>query len=67
MARDCLAESIKRLHKRGYRIIFHVHDEVILESDKDIKVEDIESIMAEPIKWAEGLNLSVRWIRSRFL
>lgn len=66
VARDCLAESIKRLHKRGYRIIFHVHDEVILESDKDIKVEDIESIMAEPIKWAEGLNLSAAGFEADF-
>lgn len=66
VARDCLAESVKRLHKRGYRILFHVHDEVILESDKDIKVEDIESIMAEPIKWAEGLNLSAAGFEADF-
>ena len=43
-----------------------MHDEVILESDKDIKVEDIESIMAEPIKWAEGLNLSAAGFEADF-
>lgn len=66
VARDCLAESIKRLHKRGYRIIFHVHDEVILETNKDVLVEDIENIMAEPIEWAEGLNLSASGFETMF-
>ena len=35
VARDCLAESIFRLHKAGYKIAFHVHDEVVLDVPKD--------------------------------
>lgn len=66
VARDCLAESIKNLHNRGFRLIFHVHDEVILETNKDVLVEDIENIMAEPIKWAEGLNLSASGFETMF-
>lgn len=31
IARDCLAVSLLRLHEAGYKINFHVHDEVILE------------------------------------
>ncbi len=66
VARDCLAESIKNLHNRGFRLIFHVHDEVILETNKDVLVEDIENIMAEPIEWAEGLNLSASGFETMF-
>lgn len=66
VARDCLAESIKRLYKRGYRIIFHVHDEIILEADESVKVEEIENIMAESVNWAEGLNLTAAGFESQF-
>ncbi|MBB4825010.1 hypothetical protein HNO89_002236 [Sporosarcina luteola] len=30
IARDCLAVSLLRLDEAGYRINFHVHDEVVL-------------------------------------
>ena len=66
VARDCLAESIKRLHNKGYKIIFHVHDEIILEVSEDVTVEEIESIMSEPIDWAEGLNLTAAGFEARF-
>ena len=66
VARDCLAESIKRLHNKGYKIIFHVHDEIILEVSEDVTVEEIESIMSEPIDWAEGLNLTAAGFETMF-
>lgn len=66
VARDCLVESIKRLHNKGYKIIFHVHDEIILEVSEDVTVEEIESIMSEPIDWAEGLNLTASGFEARF-
>ena len=37
--------------------MFHVHDEVIIDAPQDVSVEDICSIMAEPIPWAPGLIL----------
>ena len=66
VARDCLVESIKRLHNKGYKIIFHVHDEIILEVSEDVTVEEIESIMSGPIDWAEGLNLTAAGFEARF-
>jgi len=56
IARDCLAEVLLRLDARGYKTVFHVHDEVIVEGPED-KLADILATMAEPIPWAPGLLL----------
>ena len=57
-ARDCLAESMRRLENAGIPIVFHVHDEVICEVPEDGPgAEDIAEIMGRPIGWAEGLPL----------
>jgi DNA polymerase len=58
IARDCLAEAMLRLHGAGYRIVMHVHDEVVIEHPEaeDCR-EEACSIMCEPIPWAEGLPL----------
>ena len=58
-ARDALGVSMERLEKQGYKIVAHVHDELILEvpDDGHDHLKDIEDIMSQPIDWAEGLNL----------
>lgn len=57
IARDCLCETLDRITGKGYRIVFHVHDEVIVDAGMDLTVEELCSIMAEPIPWAKGLIL----------
>ncbi|MEG1543818.1 MAG: DNA polymerase [Tannerellaceae bacterium] len=59
IARDCLAVSMLRLEEAGYRIVMHVHDEVILEMPVDGKysLEEACEIMGQPIEWAKGLPL----------
>lgn len=58
IARDCLAVAMLRLAERGYQIIMHVHDEIVVEEPYGGRtVEDVCSIMAEPIEWAKGLFL----------
>lgn len=57
VARDCLAETLKKIDDRGLQVVFHVHDEVIIDAPMDVTVEEICSIMAEPISWAPGLIL----------
>ncbi|MDW4457591.1 DNA polymerase [Staphylococcus saprophyticus] len=58
-ARDALGISMARLEEQGYKIVAHVHDELILEvpDDGHDHLKDIEQIMSQPIDWAEGLNL----------
>ena len=59
VARDCLAEKMTQLSAQGYDIVFHVHDEMILDVPKEDTraAELVDKIMAEPIDWAEGLPL----------
>lgn len=56
-ARDCLAVALIRIAKAGYRIVFHVHDEVVVEAPDGSSWEDMAEIMARPIDWAPGLLL----------
>ena len=59
VARDCLAEKMKLLESMGYPIVFHVHDEMILDVPREDKqaAKLVDKIMAEPIDWAPGLPL----------
>ncbi len=57
-ARDCLAGAMLRLDAAGYRIVMHVHDEVILEMPAGKgSVEEACAIMGQPLEWAPGLPL----------
>lgn len=61
IARDCLATAMLRLDSAGYKIVMHIHDEVVIEVPAKTAAEDlsnIESIMAEQLEWAPGLILT---------
>lgn len=69
IARDCLAESIIRLTNAGYPILFHVHDEVIIEvpeADAYKDLEEVFSIMGQSISWAPGLLLKADGFTTNF-
>ena len=58
IARDCLADSMRRLNDAGYKTVMHVHDEVVLDVPKGFgSLEEVSEIMAQPISWAAGLPL----------
>ena len=57
IARDCLAETLRRIEQLGLQVVFHVHDEVIIDAPMEVTEEQICDLMAEPISWAPGLLL----------
>lgn len=58
IARDCLAVSLLRLADKGYNVVFHVHDEAIVEAPADgADIDEVCKIMGAPISWAPGLPL----------
>lgn len=59
IARDCLAEAMDRLQKNGFRIVMHIHDEVVIDCpEESADLERACKIMCEPVEWAEGLQLN---------
>lgn len=67
IARDCLAESLLRLDAAGYKIAFHVHDEVVLDVPYGFgSLKEVEAIMSQPIDWAQGLPLQAEGFESDY-
>lgn len=64
IARDCLAEAIERLEAANYPIVFHVHDEVVVECTAErASLDDIAAIMGQPVSWAPDLPLGANgWV-----
>lgn len=59
IARDCLAAALQRIEAAGYRIVMHIHDEVILDVPEErADLDEICRLMCEPIDWAPGLLLN---------
>lgn len=67
IARDCLALSIERLEAAGLPVVFHVHDEVVIDvapwDTEDAMLDIVCSIMGEPVPWAPDLPLKAAgWV-----
>lgn len=66
-ARDVLAEAMLSLEKKGFDIVCHIHDEVVLEvPEGKSSVEEINEIMAVCPDWCEGLPLKAAGFESPF-
>ena len=67
ISRDILVESMRRLHKDGYKITMHIHDEVVLEVQDDVStVEEVCRIMAITPEWAKDLPLNADGYECKF-
>lgn len=71
IARDCLAQAIEHLEAAGLPVVFHVHDEVIIDvapfGDDEAMLKKVVGIMTTPIPWAEGLPLGADgWVGQFF-
>lgn len=57
-ARDLLAEAMLRVADKGYDIVMHIHDEIVVESEVGQGcLKEVCDAMAIPPTWAEGLPL----------
>ena len=67
IARDCLAEALLRLDVAGYKIVAHVHDEVVLDGPEGKgSLQEVNSIMSQDISWAPGLSLRAEGFESEY-
>ena len=55
VSRDILAAAMKRL--RAYRIVGHVHDEVIVETPQDTSLQEVCDLMGQTPDWLPGILL----------
>lgn len=71
IARDCLAQAIEHLEAVGLPVVFHIHDEVVIDTaafdTNDAMLDKVVKIMSTPIPWAEGLPLGADgWVGAFF-
>lgn len=66
VARDCLAVTLERIVAKHLQVVFHVHDEVIIDAPMETTVDEICGLMAEPIPWAPGLILKGAGFESNY-
>lgn len=71
IARDCLAQAIEHLEAAGLPVVFHVHDEVVIDvapfgTDAEM-LDKVVHLMTTPIPWALGLPLGADgWVGQFF-
>lgn len=57
IARDILGHIILRAHDSGLNIVFHIHDEIVVEAEPGQTLQDVEDIFSKPIEWCRDLPL----------
>ena len=57
VARDILGIVILRARERGLPVVFHIHDEIIVEATPDQTLDQVEALFSEPIEWCRDLPL----------
>lgn len=66
--RDLLAEALLRVEAAGYKVVMHVHDEIISEVDENFgSLEEFCKLMEFVPPWAEGMPIKAEgWVGKRF-
>lgn len=65
ISRDLLLNAMKQVGPED-RICMHIHDELVIEADKSVKLDDICQKMAQVPEWAEGLLLRADGYETKF-
>lgn len=68
IARDCLAAAIEHLEEAGFPVVFHVHDECVIDCpESQANLDAVVKIMTLPIPWAQDLPLNADgWVGDFF-
>ena len=68
ISRDLLAEALLRLERIGYRVVLHVHDEIIAEVPAGFgSTTEFSKLMITPPRWALTLPIAANaWSGPRF-
>ena len=67
ISRDILVEAMMRLSKQGFKIVMHIHDEVVLEVPiGKSSIEEVNEIMRIQPNWAKGLVLDADGFECEF-
>ena len=65
ISRDLLLNAMKQVGTDA-RICMHIHDELVIEADKSVKLDDVCKKMAQVPEWAEGLLLRADGYETKF-
>ena len=57
-ARDIFLHGILNLETAGHRVLFHVHDEVVVETPEATDPEEIVRLLTEMPGWAKTLPVA---------
>ena len=57
IARDILGVVILRARAKSLNVVFHIHDEIVVEATPDQTLEDVEELFSAPIDWCKDLPL----------
>ena len=68
IARDCLAAAIEHLEAAGFPVVFHIHDEVVIDCrPEQANLDEVVRLMTLPIPWARDLPLNADgWVGDFF-
>lgn len=68
IARDCLAIAIGHLEEAGFPVVFHIHDEVVIDCPPNqANLDEVTRLMTLPIPWAPDLPLNADgWVGDFF-
>ena len=68
VSRDLLAAALIRLERAGYRVVLHVHDEIITEVPFGFgSTDEFTKLMTVSPSWAVGLPIAAKaWCGPRF-